>query len=171
MRIRFLLSVVGALLVMMVGREVYRWVAYREERSEFVHMRERLIDAGAAVMETRSASETLRAEVEAGDARLKSERAVVQRYTRYARHGALPAHLFGGYREALDRYNQQVSERNRKVGEWQTIIARNHAAVDRFNALADSMRTAAAAMGDPYYAVPSPLQAAAERKGARAANP
>lgn len=171
MRIRFLLSVVAALLVMMLGLELYRVVAYREERRDFVEMRARLTSTGAAVVEGKMASDAIRAQTEARDVQLKMERAALQRYFRHARHGALPAHLYGEYRAAYDLYHDHVNERNCIYMKWQSVAAQTNAALKRYYALGDSLRAAATAMGEPYYAVPSPLQAAAERKGMRVANP
>ena len=53
-----------------------------------------------------------------------------------------------------------VRRRNDKLGEWRAVVESNHAAADRYNLLADSMRSVAARMGDPYYAVPSPVELA-----------
>ena len=56
-----------------------------------------------------------------------------------------------------------MARRNDSFHTWQEVLARNRSAVDRYNALADSLRAVADVLGDPYYQVPSPLEAAAER--------
>ncbi|HEX7240540.1 MAG TPA: hypothetical protein VF263_09755, partial [Longimicrobiaceae bacterium] len=94
---------------------------------------------------------------------LARERRALDAYGRGSEGGALPSHLYAAYRTDLDRYNEHVERRNVRFREWRKVIQRNHASVDRYNALMDSVRAAARTLGDPYYPVPSPIEAAEER--------
>jgi hypothetical protein len=105
----------------------------------------------------------MRLVMEKEDAALEAELRALRRFDRMARGGALPTEIYARYRADLDRHNLHVGERNERLRDWQAILARNHAAVDRYNVLADSIRDIATKMGEPYYAVPTPAEAAMER--------
>lgn len=161
---------VGALLLMLfgvvgvkLGQEIYRWAAFGEERAQLVALRERVIDAGADVVRTGTLTDSLLREIEGADRLLAEQRRSVERYGRYARDGALPAHLYPAYREELNRFNRHVEQRNEQAAQWKEVVSRNHDAVRRYNALADSIRAVAARLGEEYYSVPLPAEAAIER--------
>ncbi|HEX2092507.1 MAG TPA: hypothetical protein VHG28_08910 [Longimicrobiaceae bacterium] len=162
--VAFLLVVVAARL----GKEVYNWIAYADERERLVAMRTRLVDAGVEVLQSRARLDTLRQEIDREDRALEQERRALDAYGRRAQGRTLPAHLYAAYRVELDRYNQHVVRRNERFREWEKVIAQNHASVDRYNALADSARALARELGDPYYPIPTPLEAAEERGVVRA---
>ena len=71
--------------------------------------------------------------------------------------------MYARYREDLTRYNRHVGERNARLSAWQEVQARQNAAATRYTVLADSLHDLATRMGDPYYAVPTPAEAAIER--------
>jgi len=71
--------------------------------------------------------------------------------------------VYGRYKTELERYNRHVVERNARLRQYQGARDRYVTAVDRYNARADSLRQLAARMGEPYYAVPTPLEAAVQR--------
>jgi hypothetical protein len=71
--------------------------------------------------------------------------------------------VYQRYRADLTRYNRHVTERNARLADWQEIQARHNAAASRYTLLADSLNALATRMGDPYYAVPTPAEAAIER--------
>ena len=156
----FLLLVIAGVKL---SEEVYRWLAFGEERTLVKTLREQLVSAGAEIMVTRQASDSMRAVLHEEDARLAREQRELRRYDGFARDGALPSDLYARYRADLAEYNLHVTERNGRLRDWQEVLARNHTAVDRYNQLADSLRELATRMGDPYYAVPTPAEAAGER--------
>lgn len=162
-RLRALLAFLLLLVVGRVGKELYDWQVHADDRVRLVALRGRLLDAGAEVIRTRAELDTLKGVLDREDAALERERLGLRAYDRRAEGATLPVHLYEAYRADLDRYNGHVADRNRYFHRWREVLARNHAAVDRYNALADSLREVAGVLGDPYYQVPSPLEAAAER--------
>ena len=152
-----------AVLGLKVSDSVYRYFAYGSERAQVKTLRGQLVDAGAQIVRTKQASDSMRAVMRQEDQALESEQHALRRYDVLARDGALPQDTYERYRAELARYNSHVTSRNAKLSVWQDILARNHAAVSRYNVLADSVRDLATRMGDPYFAVPSPAEAAAER--------
>jgi len=161
-RIHPLVFVLLVIIGVKVSEQLYRWVAYADERDRVRVFRGQLLEAGAAIVRTREESDSMRAVMRAEDTSLEEEQVALRRYNRYSRGGTLPPEVYARYKEELDSYNLHVSERNAKLGDWQEILARNHLAVSRYNLLADSVRDLAARMGEPYYAVPTPAEAAVE---------
>ena len=161
-RIHPLLFVLLVIIGIKLSEQLYRWVAYADERDRVRVYREQLVQAGAEIVRTREESDSMRAVMEAEDAALEQEQTALRRYNRYAPGGTLPTDLYARYKEELDAYNLHVAERNAKLGDWQAILARNHLAVSNYNLLADSVRDLATRMGEPYYAVPTPAEAAME---------
>lgn len=158
-----LLFVLLAIIGIKLSDSAYKWVRYGPEREEVRRMRTELVDAGAEIVRSRQASDSMRAALRADDQALEEEQRVLRRYDDYAHDGALPSGLYERYRADLTRYNDHVASRNRKLSDWQEVLARNNAVVGRYNLLSDSIRTLAARIGDPYYEVPTPVQAARER--------
>lgn len=158
-----LLVVLLGLILLRVGQEGYRWWAYADERDQLRELTARLEEVGFEVVWTQLAADTLRQRIEEADSMLRSARVRVDGYERRAERGTLPTHLYEGYRSELDAYNREARGRNAGVRRWEEVVVRNHAAVTRYNALADSIRTVAAAIGEPYYPVPTPLEVAARR--------
>jgi hypothetical protein len=157
------IAVILALLVFArVAHQTYRWYAHDEERARIEALSALLEDVGLRVVTTQLAGDSLRALVEQMDRGLAGTRAAIAAYERHAVGGALPAHLYGAYRGDLDAHNRRVVERNARFEQWREAVGRNHAAVTRFNSLADSIRVAAAAMGEPYYSIPTPAEIALE---------
>jgi hypothetical protein len=160
---RFLLSLLGLVVVVLLGRQLYQYVAYRDERALLVGLREEVVDAGAEVTRTRQESDSLRALVEAANGELEQNVRVLRRYNRIARGGMLPPDVYARYAQDRARYEETLRRQEEWAGTWKGVVARNHGAVDRYNRLADSIRAVAARIGDPYYSVPLPAEAAAER--------
>ncbi|HEX8695487.1 MAG TPA: hypothetical protein VF746_23950 [Longimicrobium sp.] len=156
----FLLLVIAGVKL---SEQVYRWLAYGEERVAVKGMREQLVTAGADIVVLRAASDSMRAVVQAHDAGLEREHRSLQRYNLLAHDGTLPPDLYARYKRDLARYNLHVTERNARLRDWQEVQARYNGAADRYNLLADSIRQLATRMGEPYYAVPTPAEAAIER--------
>ncbi len=169
-RLFVLVAALALLLAGKLGKELYDWRAHADDRARLLAVRGRLLDAGAEIMRTRAELDTLQRVLEREDGALERERRALAAYEPEAPGSALPPHLYEAYRAHLDRYNKRVARynehlarRNESFHVWQAVLARNRAAVDRYNALADSLRAVAEVLGDPYYQVPSPLEAAAER--------
>ncbi len=162
-RIHPLIFLLLVIIGVKLSEQVYRWAAFGDERVRVKELRGSLVEAGAQIVVTREASDSMRGVMEKEDAALEEELRGLRRYDRMARGGALPSEIYGRYRRELDRHNLHVGERNQRLRDWQAILARNHAAVDRYNLLADSIRDIATRMGEPYYAVPTPAEAAMER--------
>jgi hypothetical protein len=162
-RIVALLSFLVAVLALKLALEAYRWTAYSEERALLLELREEIVDAGAEIIRTSMTADSLRQLVDSDDREIEQERRVVERYSAFAYRGALPNHLYGSYRLDIDSYNRRLATRNRRADEWKEISRRNHAAVEQYNRLADSVRVIAERIGDPYFPVPLPAEAALER--------
>ncbi len=162
-RLQVLVAALLLLLAGKVGKELYDWRAHAGDRARLVAVRGRLLDAGVEIMSTRAELDTLKRVLDREDGALERERRALRAYDRKAEGSALPAHVYEAYRADLERYNEHVARRNESFHAWQSVLARNHSAVDRYNALADSLRAVAEVLGDPYYQVPSPLEAAAQR--------
>jgi hypothetical protein len=158
-----LLVVLLVIVGLKLSDQVYRWLAYGPERARVRELRGELVDAGAQIVRTRQQSDSMRAVLRAEDAELEREVQGLRRYDDFARDGVLPTGLYGRYRSELNRYNDHVSARNAKLQDWREVLDRNHLAVSRYTLLADSARDLAVKLGDPYYAVPTPAEAAIER--------
>ena len=141
----------------------YRWLAFGEERAQVKVLRSNLVDAGAQYVRTRQEGDSMRAVLRVEDEQLEAEERRLRRYDSYASGGGLPPDVYERYRADLTRYNRHVTERNAKLADWQEIQARHNAAASRYTVLADSLNALATRMGDPYYAVPTPAEAAIER--------
>jgi hypothetical protein len=152
-----LLFLLLVILGVKLSDSVYRWLRFGPERAQVQVLRNRLVDAGAQYISTRQAGDSMRGILRAEDAQL------LRRYDSYASGGGLPPDVYQRYRDDLTRYNRHVTERNARLADWQEIQARQNAAASRYSVLADSLNALATRMGDPYYAVPTPAEAAIER--------
>lgn len=162
-RAKALLLLLGLVIAAKAGTDWWRWVGSEPERTRLGALREQVIDAGAEVVRTGSRSDTLFRAIERTDSVLEDQRARVEQYGRYARDGTLPSALYARYRQDLARYNTAVEARNRQVARWRTVRRENEQAVANYNRIADSIRGIAESIGEPYYPIPAPIEAAAER--------
>jgi len=158
-----------ATVVLLIGavklvQYVYDWYAHVEERHRIVELEERLEDAGLGVVRTQMEADSLRLAIEAIDAVLEARREELDGYEQRAERGAISREDERSYREDLASYNHGVRERNELFRRWQATVEENHAYVDRYNELADSVRTLAGRIGDPYYPILSPAEIA-DRQG------
>jgi hypothetical protein len=163
-RVRPLLFLLLVIVGVKLSDEVYRWAVFGEERAQVRVLRDDLVEAGAAIVATRVQSDSMREVMRREDDRLEEERRALRRYDRMATGGTLPHDVYLRYKRDLDRYNEHVTARNARLRVWQEVLARNHTAVDRYNLLADSVRALALRMGELYYAVPTPLEAAQTKR-------
>lgn len=162
-RVRPLIWFALVIAAVQVGQHVFDWHRYRHEREELVALRERLVDAGAELVREQLEADRMRAWLDTEESRLEGQRRVVESYGRHAHGNVLPNHLYGAYRREVDEINERIRLRNQKLEELRMTIARRNSAADRYNLLADSMRTLAVTAGDPYHAIPLPAEAAAQR--------
>lgn len=155
--------ILGALLVGHIGFQAYRWFAFGPERVRLERLTGELEAVGVEVVRSQLAADSLRLAVEAIDRDLEATRSGIAEYRDHATDGALPANLYLRYRRDLHAHNLRVSERNEWFEGWRAAISRNRHAVRRYNMLADSIRSTAAVMGEPYYSIPTPAEIALER--------
>lgn len=161
---RFLLFVLLVIAGVKLSEQGYALVAFRDERAEARQLRERLVVTGADLVEARMQSDSLRRVIEAEDAELERELRVVQRFHRAARRGPMPPDVYAEYSDRLNQYNLHVVSRNAILRRLETLHNRQHVAVTRYNLLADSLHALAVEMGQPYYQVPTALEAAEEAR-------
>ena len=159
-RTRFLLLIVVVMLTANVGRQLYRWLAYGEERDELRRVTVQLDSAALNVMRTQLLAGTLRDSIASIDARLEADRRTLAGIERRADGNGLPPALYEQYRRRREAYNTRVEVRNEQYDRWRGVVDRNHTAVNSYNALADSMRNLGDRMGEPYLAIPSPAEVA-----------
>lgn len=160
---QFLLLLLLAVIGVKMSEQLYRYVAFRDERAQVAVLQERLLDAGAALEVARGEQRAARGRLEREDAGLQAERAQLMRLQRALENGPVGEAAYERYLAALERYNVHVVERNHRSQELEAIRTRMHAAGEAYLALADSVTALAARMGESYYSVPTPLEAAAKR--------
>ncbi len=161
-RLGSLLLLLAIVAAAKLGQELYGWFAYADERAELQQLSRRLEDSGLEVIRTQLDADSLRIEIEGMDGDLAERKRSVGAFEGQVRGGALPADLYESYRAELGEYNRRVERRNALFGRWREIVFRNHAAVGRYNSLADSIRTLATRIGEPYFEIPSPAELALE---------
>ena len=160
---RFLLFVLLAIVGVKLSEQLYRYVAFRDERAQVAVLRDRLLDAGAALEVARGEHRAAREALEAQDELLEQERRGLMRLQRAVESGPVSEAQYAGYRTALETYNHHVVDRNGRYQSYQDIRDRWVGSVESYTSLADSVRQIAARMGEPYYSVPTPLEAAVAR--------
>jgi hypothetical protein len=165
---RFLLFVLLVILGVKLSEQAYALVAFRDERQAARGLRERLLDTGTDLVAARTEFDELKRRVEAEDAALQRELAALRRFTRL---GPLTEQVYQRYERERLRYNLHVEERNTLARQWEASAQRHEVSAQRYNLLADSLQSLAVRMGEPYYQVPTALEAAAERRAREAGTP
>jgi hypothetical protein len=160
---RFLLFVALVIVGVKASEQGYAYVAYRDERAAVKGLHGELGTTGAELLEASARLDSLHGEITGRDAKLTRELEGLHRIQRQARHRQLPADLYAKYMTLLQRYNLNVESRNEVHREWESLAGRRDAMAVRYNLLADSIHALAVRMGQPYYQVPGPLEAAANR--------
>lgn len=158
---RFLLFVLLVIVGVKLSEQAYALVAFRDERQEARGLRERLLETGTELVAVRGEFDGLKHRLEGEDAQLQRELAALRRFTRM---GPLTEQVYDRYERERLRYNLHVEERNTIAREWEASARRHEASAQRYNLLADSLQALAVKMGEPYYQVPTALEAAAERR-------
>jgi hypothetical protein len=161
---RFLLFVVLVIVGVKLSEQAYALVAYADERVQAKELRTQLVATGSELVGARVEADSLRQVIVAEDAQLERELRVVQRFHRNARRGPMTPQAYAEYSAKLERYNLNVVSRNAILRRLESLHDRQHVAVTRYNLLADSLHALAVEMGQPYYQVPTALEAAAEAR-------
>ena len=161
---RFLLLALLVIVGVKLSEQAYGLVAHRDERALARDLRERLGETAVELVAVRAREDTLRAQIHAQDDQLERELRQVRRFHREARSGYMPAERYAQYTEELARYNARVVARNEVLRRLEALHARHDAAAGRYHLLADSLHTLAVRMGQPYYQVPTALEAADEHR-------
>jgi hypothetical protein len=161
---RFLLFVVLVIVGVKLSEQGYALIAFRDERAQAGTLRTQLLATGADLVGARVQADSLRRVITAEDEQLERELRVVQRFHRQARSGGMTPEVYARYNDKLTRYNLHVVSRNAILRRLEALHDRQHVAVTRYNLLADSLHALAVEMGQPYYQVPTALEAAAEQR-------
>jgi hypothetical protein len=165
---RFLLFVLLVIVGVKLSEQAYALVAFRDERQVARGLRERLLDTGTELVAARTHFRELDGRLEAEDASLQRELGALRRFTRM---GPLTQQVYERYERERLRYNLHVEERNRLLREREASARRHEMTAQRWDVLADSLQALAVKMGEPYYQVPTPLEAAAERSARQSGTP
>jgi len=158
-----LLAVVALLVLVQIGLHLHRWHRFGEERVVLHELRERSADAGVEVILTRARADTLARSVADLDEELEHRVAELRAFEGQVQDNRLPPHLYESYRDRMDRFERVLATRDRAADEWRRQLDANRRAVIRYNAIVDTIRTIGASIGEPYYPIPNPAEAAAER--------
>lgn len=161
---RFLLFVVLVIVGVKLSEQAYALVAFRDERVQAGDLRTRLVATGAQLVDARLQADSLSRVITGQDEQLERELRAVQRFYRQARRGPLTPNVYAEYTARLERYNLNVVSRNAVLRRLEALHDRQHVAVTQYNLLADSLHALAVEMGQPYYQVPTALEAAAEAR-------
>jgi Ni/Co efflux regulator RcnB len=162
-RLAVLVIVAFAVVAAQTAYHTWDWYRHREERAQLTELRERVVDAGAAMVIEHMEAERLRATLEVDDLTLERKTRLVDSYSRYARGLELPAHLHGAYMQDREDLKTHILERNARLEELRSALARRSSAADLYQSLSDSLRALSLSAGDPFYPIPLPAEAAAER--------
>jgi ABC-type phosphate transport system auxiliary subunit len=165
--VRFLLFVLLAVVGVKLSEEAYGIVAHRGERVLARELRARLLDTGSELVALRTRADSLRGRIEGEDRALERDHRHVRQTGRSVRQGLLTREEYGRYDAMVSRYNDRVAARNEELRALQATLEHHALTAERYNGLADSMHAIAVRMNRPYYQVPTPLEAAAERRAAQ----
>jgi hypothetical protein len=162
-RVLGLLVFLLAVATIQVLEGVFLWYSFREERVQLTQLREELVDEGADMIRAQLEAERIRGAIAAADSLLHQRRQEVDPQGQRARAATRSWTAYHAHAEGIDAFNREVRRRNERLGELNAVVMRRNAAAARYYLLADSIRTLAVRAGEPYFSVPIPAQAAAER--------
>ena len=167
-RDRFLAMVVVLLLIAgaKVAQQLFRFYASRDERIEIVRLESRIDEAGAGIIATRVRADSLRTAVEAMDDELREGRDRLDRIEHRLLSGPATTAQEAAYLGELGIHNALVTERNAVYREWRTSVDSHADFIGSYNAIVDSIRSLAIAIGEPYYPISSPAEIATQRRDA-----
>ena len=160
-RDRFLVVAVTLLLIIggRIGWQYYSWYQHAPERAMLVELETELEDAAVGVIMTQVRADSIREAIDGTDAELERGRVLL----RNLESRAAAYRSDSPYMRERGAFNERVNARNRMVEEWRANVSDNHHYVDRYNLLADSMRSIAGRMGEFYYPIRSPAEIATAR--------
>jgi predicted nucleic acid-binding Zn-ribbon protein len=156
-----LLLLAGAKLV----QQLYSFYASKEERIEIARLEMGIEDAGFGIISTQIEADSLLEEVRRLDEELRAGRTRIEELERRLVGGSVTLAEERSYRERLAAHNGRVDERNAIYRRWRATVDNNSTYVERYNAIADSIRALANALGEPYYPILSPAEIAVRREG------
>jgi hypothetical protein len=162
-RLAGLLFFLVLVVAVQVVEHLYRWYVHRDERAQLAVLREELIDVGAEMIEAQLAIEHIRAEMQMLDS--EGERWRVRAYPHGSPHPATPAPRRTARPDGEEhgRIQARILERNRQLDDLSVVVSRRNSAAARYYLLADSLRSVADRVRDPYFAIPLPAEAATAR--------
>ena len=146
-----------------LAHELYRFYAFRAERIEITRLEAGVEREGFGIITSQLRADTLRQAVQSADEELRAARAELEGYERQVWRGDLAPVVEQSYRDRLAAYNRRVSERNALFQDWRASVEANRGHIERYQELAERIRSLAAAMGEPYYPVLTPAEIAARR--------
>ncbi|MGH7458632.1 MAG: hypothetical protein ACREKN_06025 [Longimicrobiaceae bacterium] len=159
-RVAGLLVILALVAAVQLGIHLVRWYAHAAERQELAGVRDAGVQAGAEVVRTMLRLDSLRLVIDSLDHGLAQRRRSVRAYERFVRADRLPARLHRAYRSDLASYNSLVGERNGVAGEWERTLEASRLSRESYQRLSERARTLAAAIGEPYFRLPTPMEAA-----------
>lgn len=162
--LRFLLFVLLVVVGVKLSEQAYAVVAFRDERALARGLRARLGETSVQLVSGRGRQDSLRAVIETEDQQLERELRVVRRFHREARRGTLSPGRYAEYTAHLSRYNARVVARNEMLRKFEKAQESQQSVAGRYDQLADSLHALAVKMRQPYYQVPTPLEAAQEHR-------
>lgn len=167
-RDRFVAMLVVLLLLAgaKVAQQLFRFYASRDERVEIARLELRIGDAGAGIVATKVRADSLRAAVESMDNELRAGRDRLELTERRLLSGPATAAQENAYLEELGIHNDLVTGRNAVYREWRASVDSHGNFIRSYNAIVDSIRSLAVAIGEPYYPISSPAEIATERRNA-----
>ena len=164
----FVLAVIGGLKL---AQQLYRFYVSAEERVEIVRLERQVEVEGLGVIETQLGADSLRRAIDAADQVLSDARERIDGLERRIRTGTMGEGGERTYREELVSYNELVAKRNALFREWRGTVDTNHAHVDQYNLLVDSIRRLANLIGEPYYPILTPAEIMVRREAAAQESP
>ena len=158
---RFLLFVLLVIVGLKASEQLYGVVAFGDERREVRRLLGQLAAVGGEMVAVSAQMDSLRERLAGDDAVLEGELASLQRYYRQSRHNRIPLEIYPDYMAELTRYNLHVESCNALQRRWQELRAQRESLAVRYGGAADSIQALAVRMGEPFYQVPTPAEAAA----------
>jgi hypothetical protein len=162
-RVLGLLVFVLAIALIQIAESLYFWYSYHEERLHLVELREELVDEGAEMIRAQLEAEQIREHLAVADSLLTQRRLQMGEVWGSARSGARVRSAYAAGLQELDAINLEIRRRNERLDRLNSTVRRRNEAAVRYHVLADSIRSLAVRAGEPYFSVPIPAQAAAER--------
>jgi hypothetical protein len=166
-RVLALLAVLLVVVFAKLAQQLYRFVAFGDERTQLARLEAEVETAGLRVVSSLVLADTLRVNILERDTALATSRADLERLERQMLSGVgTSPSAQQSYREMLMAYNRRVAERNDLIRQYYAALDTNRIYLERYSVVADSIRAVAAAMGEPFYPVPIPAEIAASREEA-----